>query len=169
VYAWIVRLMIRRNVRRANAGDVDALLRAYARDAVLVYPGRHSWAGEYRGRPEVERFLRRFVSVGIRGEAHEILVNGPPWNTRVAVFVHDWIPGADGRDVYSNRAVLRVHTRWGRITAQEDYEDSDVYANRAVLFGRIAWGKIVYQEDYVDTQKVADFDQYLALNEPRAQ
>jgi ketosteroid isomerase-like protein len=135
-------MMIRRNVRRANAGDVDALLRAYARDAVLVYPGRHSWAGEYRGRAEIERFLRRFVKVGIRGEAHEIVVDGPPWNTIACVRFTDEARAPDG---------------------------SVVYANRAVLFGRIVWGKIVYQEDYVDTQKVADFDRYLALHEQRAQ
>ena len=40
-----------------------------------------------------------------------------------------------------------------------------VYTNRAVLFGKIAWGKIAYQEDYVDTQKVAEFDEYLAAHE----
>ena len=34
-------------------------------------------------------------------------------------------PEETGRDVYANRAVLRVHARWGRITAQEDYEDTE--------------------------------------------
>jgi ketosteroid isomerase-like protein len=41
------------------------------------------------------------------------------------VRVHHWSSGPDGTDVYTNRAVLFVETRWGRITAQEDYEDTE--------------------------------------------
>jgi ketosteroid isomerase-like protein len=142
MYAWIVRRMIRRNIRRVNGGDIGPALAAYARDAELVYPGESSWAGVYRGRSEIERFLRRFVSVGLEGEAHEILVNGPPWNMRVAVRFTDEARDDDG---------------------------AVVYANRAILFGRIVRGKIVYHEDYLDTQRVAEFDEYLAEHEPAAQ
>src|SRR5919204_593573 len=38
MYAWIVRRMIRRNIRRVNGGDIGPALAAYARDAELVYP-----------------------------------------------------------------------------------------------------------------------------------
>src|SRR5712691_2331647 len=107
--------MIRRNVRRLNAGEIGPLLRAYADNATLVYPGRHSWAGMYHGTDEIERFLRRFVRVGLRGETHEIVVNGPPWNLTVCVRLTDEATGPDG---------------------------TVVYANRAALFGKIAWGKI---------------------------
>jgi hypothetical protein len=55
----------------------------------------------------------------------DILVNGPPWNTRVAIRVHHWVIGADGTDSYTNRAVLFVSTRWGKIKSQEDYEDTE--------------------------------------------
>jgi hypothetical protein len=58
-------------------------------------------------------------------EVEDILVNGPPWNTRVALRVRDWIQGADGSDIYANRAVLMVRTSWGKILSQEDYEDSE--------------------------------------------
>jgi hypothetical protein len=37
-----------------------------------------------------------------------------------------------------------------------------VYSNRGVIFARAAWGKITYQEDYEDTQRVVEFDEYLA-------
>jgi len=69
------------------------------------------------------------------GEAHDILVNGPPWRTTVCVLFHDHVIDAAGQVVYDNRAVL---------------------------FGRIVWGKIVYHEDFEDTQKVEAFDRYLA-------
>jgi len=65
------------------------------------------------------------VAEGIHMVVDDILVNGPPWNTRCAVRVHHWIPGPDGTDRYSNRAVLFVRSRWGRLVEQEDYEDTE--------------------------------------------
>jgi ketosteroid isomerase-like protein len=130
--------MIRRNIARLNEGRAEPALAMFADDATLTFPGDNSWSRQFRepgngrasspthrGRPEIEAFVRRYVEHGIQMEVEDVLVNGPPWNTRVAVCVHDWIPGPDGHDVYANRAVLRVHTRWGRITAQEDYEDTE--------------------------------------------
>jgi ketosteroid isomerase-like protein len=131
--------MIRRNIRALHRGNPAPLLARYANDAVLVFPGQSSWSGEHRGRSAIEAFLRRVLEVGIVGEAHEILVNGPPWRTTVCV-------------VFSDHAV--------------DDAGNVVYENRAVLFGRIVWGKIVYHEDFEDTQKVEAFDRYLAQREP---
>ena len=54
----------------------------------------------------------------------DILVNGPPWNIRVAVRAHVWAAAPDASDAYDNRAVLMMNTRWGRILRQEDYEDT---------------------------------------------
>ena len=138
MYKAAVRWMIRRNIGRLNQGDPEPALAMFTEDATLTFPGDNSWSRQYRepragrepwpthrGRAEIEGFVRRYVEHRSQMQVEDILVNGPPWNTRVAVFVHDWIPGADGRDRYCNRAVLRVHTRWGRITAQEDYEDSE--------------------------------------------
>jgi len=135
VYKLAVRRMIRRNVDALRRGDPAPLLATYAEDAVLVFPGDSSWSGEHRGKPAIEAFLRRFLEVGLVGETHEILVNGPPWRTSVCV-------------LFSDRVV--------------DPSGATVYENRAVLFGRIVWGKIVYHEDFEDTQKVEAFDRYLA-------
>jgi ketosteroid isomerase-like protein len=126
--------MIRRNVRALSQGDLAPLLSGYADDAVLVFPGQSSWGGEHRGKAAIEAFLRRFVDVGLKGEVHEILVNGPPWRTTVCV-------------IFTDRA--------------SDEAGSPLYENRAVLFGRVVWGKIVYQEDFEDTKKVEAFDAYL--------
>ena len=56
----------------------------------------------------------------------DILVNGGPWNTRIAVQVHDYIadPGG-GTDIYANRGVLLLTIRWGRLVRWEDYEDTE--------------------------------------------
>jgi ketosteroid isomerase-like protein len=110
------------------------LLTGYADDAVLVFPGPSSWGGEYRGKEAIAGFLQRFLDDGITGQAHDILVNGPPWRTTIAVFFT-----ATARD---DRGVL-------------------VYDNRAILFVRARWGKIVYQEDFEDTHKSEAFERLL--------
>ncbi len=137
MYKWAVRSMIRRNVRALQGGDIEPLLRGYHEDAVLVFPGDSSWAGEHRGRPAIEAFLQRFVDSRIVGETHEILVNGFPWRTTICVRFTDGATTPSGEVVYENRAVL---------------------------YGEIRWGKIVRQEDYEDTQKVAAFDEYLTAH-----
>jgi ketosteroid isomerase-like protein len=134
MYKWAVRRMIRRNVEALRRGDPGPVLAGYADDAVLVFPGKTSWSGEHRGKAGIEAFLRRFLAAGIVGEAHDILVNGPPWRTTICVLFLDHVSGPAGEVVYENRAIL---------------------------FGRIVWGKIVYHEDFEDTQKVEAFDRYL--------
>ena len=138
MYKAAVRSMIRRNIARLNEGRYEPVLAMFTPDATLTFPGDNSWSRQFRapqsgrdaspthrGRAEIEAFLRRYVDLGIQMEVEDILVNGPPWNTRVAVFVRDWATGPDGHDRYANRAVLRVRTSWGRITGQEDYEDTE--------------------------------------------
>jgi len=127
--------MIRRNVRELADGNPEPLLAGYAKDAVLVFPGQSKWSGEYCGKPAVEEFLRRFLADGIVGQAHEILVNGPPWRTLICV-------------IFSAQA--------------KSPSGAVVYDNRAVLFARARWGKITYQEDFEDTHKIEAFEQYLA-------
>ena len=105
-------------------------------DFELAFPGDNSWstmfrphrAGRkrhvtHRGIDEGTAFAERFVREGVQFEIEDILVNGPPWNTRIAVRAHDFIEGADG-DRYNNRALLFLETKWGRLVRWEDFEDT---------------------------------------------
>jgi len=96
--------------------------------------GRHP-TESHRGRAEIQAFMQRFVDMKIEMVVEDVLVNGPPWNLRIAARVHHWIVIPNGEDIYTNRAVLFATSRWGRIVEQEDYED---------------------------TTRVADFDDYLS-------
>jgi len=138
MYKTAVRWLIRRNIRLLNEGRYRPALGMFAADAELTFPGDNTWSRQvrppqpgrapfptHRGRPEIEAFLQRYIDHGLQMEVEDILVNGPPWNTRAAVRVHDWIPGPGGDDLYSNRAVLMVRSAWGKITSQEDYEDTE--------------------------------------------
>jgi len=66
MYAWCVRFMIRRSIQRHRAGDVEALLAAYADDVRFVFPGQSSWTADLRGKNAIEPWLRRFHRVGIQ-------------------------------------------------------------------------------------------------------
>jgi ketosteroid isomerase-like protein len=80
--------------------------------------------GTYEGREAIAGFLRRFVSDGIVGEIEDVLVNGPPWRTRVCAVMTARATAADATVVYDNRAALYAIARWGRIVHQEDFEDT---------------------------------------------
>jgi ketosteroid isomerase-like protein len=141
MYKAAVRWMVRRNIARLNTGDYRSTLAMFAPDAVLAFPGQNSWATQFRpvergrdlfpthrGRDEIEAFLRRYTETGIQMVVDDVLVNGPPWKTRIAVRVHHWVPGPDGRDQYRNRAILFATAAWGRIHTEEDYEDTELVA-----------------------------------------
>ncbi len=145
MYKATIRALLRHGVRRLNEGDYSVLLKLARPDFELSFPGDHSWSTMFRpqvlgrerhvthrGLDEAIAFADRFVAEGIQFEIEDVLVNGPPWNTRIAVRVRDFIPGPDG--------------------------GADAYNNRAILFQELRWGRLVRWETYEDTQRVADWD-----------
>jgi ketosteroid isomerase-like protein len=138
MYKAIVRALVRKGLRELNAGNPDFILGLAAPDVELAFPGDNSWATMFRpavkgcerhvthvGIDECRAFAERFVADGIQfGEPEDILVNGPPWRTRIAVVFPDRANDGDGNEVYANRAVLYAIARWGKITRQEDFEDT---------------------------------------------
>jgi ketosteroid isomerase-like protein len=136
MYKAAVRWMIRNNIGALNAGDYEPALKMFAADATLTFPGDNAGSRQFsepqvgrrntpthRGRDQIEAFLQRYVDHGLQMNIDDILVNGPPWNMRAVVIATDWAV-VDGEEVYSNRAALYVQGRWGKIVAQEDYEDT---------------------------------------------
>ena len=145
MYKATIRALLRHSVQRLNDGDFSLMLKMASPDFELAFPGVHSWSTMFRpqvlgrerhvthlGIDEAVAFAERFVAEGIQFEIEDILVNGPPWRTRIAVRVRDFIPSSAGGE--------------------------DVYANRAILFQEIRWGRLVRWETYEDTQRVAEWD-----------
>lgn len=137
MYKAAARWLIRHNIAVLNDGRYTPTLRMFRRDATLTFPGDNSWSRMYRepgtgqdavpthrGTSEIEAFLVRYVEQGMQMVVDDILVNGPPWRTRAAIRVHHSFDDPPGVEVYANRAVLWVDLVWGRIRAQEDYEDT---------------------------------------------
>lgn len=139
MYKATIRALIRHSISRLNDGDAAFLLRLTAPDVELAFPGDNSWAAmhrpvvkgrdihiTHRGIDECRSFADRFVGEGLRFGIEDILVNGPPWNLRVAVRAHDHRADPDGGpDLYNNRVVAFLEMRWGRLRRWEDYEDTE--------------------------------------------
>lgn len=135
-----LRAKLTGDVARLNAGDPSSLLAAYADDAVLHFPaGGHRFAGPWRGKPAIERFLRTFVASRVQGQLREVAISGPPWAMTVWVRFDDHADAEDGTRLYENRAVLVLRTRWGRVVDHEDF--------------------------FTDTERIAAFDRALAERE----
>ena len=82
----------------------------------------------FRGKAEVEAWLRRLAAVGLETFPDEVVVTGPPWRSTVCVRGHDHLDAPDGRRVYDNRfgdSVPPTRMSWGRLREYEVYEDTD--------------------------------------------
>lgn len=139
MYKAMIRALMRSSIRRLNDGDYSLMLKMAHPEFELAFPGDNSWSTmirptqhgrsrhvTHRGVEEATRFAERFVERGVQFAIEDILVNGPPWNTRIAVRVHSYLPGPAGRpDEYNNRAILLLEVAWGRLMRWEDYEDTE--------------------------------------------
>lgn len=139
MYKAAVRMFMRHGIRQLNAGDYSMLLKMASPEFELVFPGENSWAtmfrpidrgrtahATHRGIEEATAFGERFVAEGVQFHIEDILVNGPPWNTRIALRVQSHKPGPlGGPDEYNNRAIALLEIRWGRLMRWEDYEDTE--------------------------------------------
>jgi ketosteroid isomerase-like protein len=129
LYVLSVRTLLRRNATALLDGrDPGPLLKMYADDAVLEFPGESSWGPEYRGKAEIEGFLRRFLASGLTGSIGHVFVSGPPWATRIAVEFDDWALDEHGTKVYDNRSVIVFQTRFGKVVRERVYEDTQKVA-----------------------------------------
>jgi hypothetical protein len=135
----LVAALLRRNMERIRAGDYRPTLRMDAKDVHFRFPGDSSWSGEIHGKDELERWLQRFVKVGLQIYADEVVVKGWPWNMTLCVRGTDHLDAPTGERVYENRYVI---------------------------WGRVEWGLLKEYEVYEDTQKSKALDAYLAQHEP---
>lgn len=126
--SWLGHKLISFVMGRTRAGDIRPTLALDHPDVHLTFPGANSWSGVFRGKPEIEAWLRRLAAVGLQTFPDEVVVTGTPWRSTVCVRGHDHLDAPDGRRVYENRSADSVPpTRmpWGRLREYEVYEDTD--------------------------------------------
>lgn len=125
MFRLLARMMVKRSVRAHLRGDVEALLKTYAKDVRFRFPGSSSWAGEFRGIGAVRAWLERFHSVGLELEVDEILIGGWPWNTKVALHFTDCLRASNGALIYQNTGFIYAKGAWGKIREYEVVEDTE--------------------------------------------
>jgi ketosteroid isomerase-like protein len=133
--SWLAKKLLARDMARLRAGDYRPQLNRVAEDVRFRFPGTSSWATELQGKKDLERWLQRFVRVGLQIFPDEVVVKGPPWNTTLVV-----------------RGPIHLNSPAGET----------VFENRYVIWGRMSWGLIREYEVYEDTEKSTALDEYLA-------
>ncbi len=125
MYSWIVGRLMRVLYGKLSAGDTALLTKTLAPDVQFVFPGESSFAGDHRGRLEVERWLERFVGLRPRFEILDVAAAGPPWNMRVCARFTDQIADPP----YRNEGVEYLRIRWGRLRELRVYLDTQKVAD----------------------------------------
>jgi len=133
--SWLAGRMIARNMGSIRAGDPGPTLALDAEDVEFTFPGKSSFAPGAKGKPELERWLRRFVAIGLQIYPDEVILKGFPWRQTICV-----------------RGQIHL----------DDPGEGRVYDNRYVIWGEIRWGKLRRYEVYEDTEETRRLDQYLA-------
>lgn len=132
MYRWIVAKMMRRSLRISNecfkTGDFEPLLKSFGGHGEVVFPGDGVFGGVYRGHDEIrgwlEHVLRDFGPLQIK--VLDVVVTGPPWNTRLSTRFTDPTPLYDGT----------------------------FYESEGLLYDRVVWGKVKFHRIFLDTKKL---------------
>ncbi len=122
--SWLAKKGISYVMSRLRAGDIRPTLLLDAPDVQLTFPGRNSWSGVFAGKPQVERWLRRFAATGTQIYPDEVVAKGFPWNSTICIRGHNFLRGDAGELVYENRYVIWGRLSWGRLREYEVYEDT---------------------------------------------
>lgn len=122
--SWLAKKLISYVMGSLSRGDLRPTLALDAPDVELTFPGQSSWSGVFRPKHEVERWLRRFVAVGLQTHPEEVVMTGLPWNMTVCVRAHVHLDAPGGHRVYENRYVIWGRMSWGRLKRYEVYEDT---------------------------------------------
>jgi ketosteroid isomerase-like protein len=129
MYGWLIRRLVRRSFDRLSAGDPTAVLAIFGDGTRLVFPGRNSWAIDSPAGAENEAWFRRLAALGLEFTVRDVMVKGPPWNTRICT---------QGTD--------------------QTGTPSGPYTNQWAQCARLTWGKLTEDVIYLDTQKLAAFE-----------
>jgi ketosteroid isomerase-like protein len=125
-YHAVVRANLRGAFKMISSGRHGQVVAQFADDAVFRFSGEHALGGLLKGRRPIgnwfERLHRLFPDLRLRPT--QVIVNGGPWNTRVATrfSVTATLPGGLP---YENEGMQYVRIVWGRIVEDCLYEDTD--------------------------------------------
>lgn len=127
MYTMIVRATVRGVFAKINQGDYHAMVDGLADEFTYVFHGEHALGGRRTSKDTMNRWWERTLRLlpGAQFSLLDILVNGPPWRTRVATRARVSGDLPDGTR-YENTVFQFLTLRWGRVTEVETVEDLQV-------------------------------------------
>jgi hypothetical protein len=120
---WLLRRVFAWMTAGFADGDCDLVLKLVADDVRFVFPGASSFGADINGKAGLEQWLRRFVAMHPTYEILDVMVSGPPWNTRMGVRMRDKIG-----DEYSNEGMHYLIMRWGKVCYDRVFIDTEAVA-----------------------------------------
>jgi ketosteroid isomerase-like protein len=135
VYRWIVARAARSAILAGVSGKPELATRMMADDVIFEFPGSSSFGASLRGREAVLAWLRRFAALKPDYVIRDVLVTGPPWNTRLAVRLSDRIG-----ENYANEGMQYLRMRWGKVISDEVFIDTEKVADLDRSLPEIAAG-----------------------------
>jgi ketosteroid isomerase-like protein len=140
MYKTIVKRRIRHLFAEANRGNFQAIIDALGPAFVYRFIGDTPLGGTRTTRPAMQAWFQRIYRLFPAATLHpqEIVVEGPPWNTRIMTYVK--FRGMTPAGIpYENEVMQLMRLRWGRITEVTTLEDTLRFA--AILPALAAAGR----------------------------
>lgn len=130
MYRRLVARQVEQVFAQLSRGEFDALAKDAAPDIHHSFAGEHALGGERHGHAAFVLWLGRLERLcpSLDFTVHEVLVNGPPWNLRVAARWTAQVRPAAG-DPYVNHGVHLIRLRRFKVIELLAYEDSQVVAH----------------------------------------
>lgn len=116
MYYTLTKRIVRNAFGDLSDRNRAPLLGRCAADMYHTFAGEHALGGTRHSRVAFRSWLDRLYRLfpELRFHIRDILVTGPPWNTRLAISWKDRGVAADGVD-YQNEGVHLLRHRWGRL------------------------------------------------------
>ncbi|WP_026930373.1 nuclear transport factor 2 family protein [Glycomyces tenuis] len=127
MYKRIVRAKVRSIFEKINGGDYMPMVDGLATSFEYRFHGDHALGGSRTSRDAMVRWWERAFRLlpGAVFDVQDVVVNGGPWRTHVAVRsrVSGELPGGAR---YENTVFQFLTLVWGRVTSVETIEDLQV-------------------------------------------
>ncbi len=115
MYHYIVKQLVRKSFSRLSQGDYHAATGLMADDCHYRFVGQHALGGKRSNHALIALWFERFLRIlpNFQFQPVDVLVNGWPWHTKVAVKLHVSWQRPDGK-LYKNIALQMMTLKWGK-------------------------------------------------------
>jgi len=126
MYHMIVKKLVRNSFKELSKGNYHAATDLMAEHCHYHFIGHHALSGRRSNRALISQWFERFLRIlpGFQFVPTEVLVNGWPWRTIVAVKLNVAWQRPDGQ-VYKNLALQMVTLKWGKAVDVITMDDTD--------------------------------------------